>query len=100
MTIDLTRSVAEEAIKRKDSIIIAYRVFNFSIMTTYTESDIPFIADPIIFKGLKSLTLANSQQQSLLRLAANGISVSIVLSTCIYETALTSSAGLLSSYSL
>ena len=31
--------------------------------------------DPIIFKGLKSLTLADSQQQSLLRLALEGISV-------------------------
>ena len=31
--------------------------------------------DPIIFRGLKSLTLGNSQQQSLLRLAAEGISV-------------------------
>ena len=33
------------------------------------------ITDPIIFKGFKSLTLANSQQQSLLRLALEGISV-------------------------
>lgn len=31
--------------------------------------------DPIIFRGLKSLTLDNTQQQSLLRLAAEGISV-------------------------
>ena len=31
--------------------------------------------DPIIFRGLKSITLADSQQQSLLRLAAEGISV-------------------------
>ena len=31
--------------------------------------------DPIIFHGLKSLTLANSQQKSLLRCAAAGISV-------------------------
>ncbi|KAK2836907.1 hypothetical protein FQN49_006599, partial [Arthroderma sp. PD_2] len=30
---------------------------------------------PIIFRGLKSLTFANSQQQSLLRLAQEGISV-------------------------
>jgi len=33
------------------------------------------LKDPIIFRGLKSLTLANSQQSSLLRLAAEGISV-------------------------
>ena len=32
-------------------------------------------ADPIIFRGLKSLTLADTQQQSLLRLALEGISV-------------------------
>jgi putative NIF3 family GTP cyclohydrolase 1 type 2 len=32
--------------------------------------------DPIIFRGLKSITLDNTQQQSLLRLAAEGISVS------------------------
>ena len=31
--------------------------------------------DPIIFKGFKALTLANSQQQSILRLALEGISV-------------------------
>jgi import inner membrane translocase subunit TIM54 len=31
--------------------------------------------DPIIFRGLKSLTLQDTQQQSLLRLAAEGISV-------------------------
>lgn len=31
--------------------------------------------DPIIFKGLKSLTFQDTQQQSLLRLAAEGISV-------------------------
>lgn len=33
------------------------------------------VSDPIIFKGLKSLTLADTQQQSLLRLALEGISV-------------------------
>jgi hypothetical protein len=32
--------------------------------------------DPIIFRGLKSLTLEDTQQQSLLRLASEGISVS------------------------
>jgi putative NIF3 family GTP cyclohydrolase 1 type 2 len=55
LTIDLTKAVAEEAIQRKDSIVIAYH--------------------PIIFRGLKSLTFSNTQQQSLLRLAAEGISV-------------------------
>ncbi|OMP81425.1 Protein NIF3-like protein [Diplodia seriata] len=55
LTVDLTRAVADEAIEQNASIVVAYH--------------------PIIFKGLKSLTLANSQQQSLLRLAARGISV-------------------------
>ncbi|KAK2746260.1 hypothetical protein FQN55_005688 [Onygenales sp. PD_40] len=55
LTIDLTKAVADEAIERGDSIIIAYH--------------------PIIFRGLKSLTLGNTQQQSLLRLAQHGISV-------------------------
>lgn len=31
--------------------------------------------DPIIFRGLKSLTFRDTQQSSLLRLAAEGISV-------------------------
>lgn len=55
LTIDLTKAVADEAIALQSSIIIAYH--------------------PIIFRGLKSLTLANSQQQTLLRLASHGISV-------------------------
>ncbi|KAF2134470.1 NGG1p interacting factor 3 [Dothidotthia symphoricarpi CBS 119687] len=55
LTIDLTKAVADEAIALNSSIIVAYH--------------------PIIFKGLKSLTLANTQQQSLLRLASHGISV-------------------------
>ena len=33
--------------------------------------------DPIIFRPLKSLTLKNPQQESLLRLAQEGISVSL-----------------------
>ena len=55
LTIDLTKAVADEAIEANCSIIVAYH--------------------PIIFRGLKSLTLANSQQQTLLRLASHGISV-------------------------
>ncbi|KAH7382934.1 NIF3 NGG1 interactin-like proteing factor 3-like 1 [Cadophora sp. MPI-SDFR-AT-0126] len=55
LTIDLTQAVAEEAIKGEHSIIISYH--------------------PIIFRPLKSLTLANTQQNSLLRLASEGISV-------------------------
>ncbi|KAF1848489.1 NGG1p interacting factor 3 [Cucurbitaria berberidis CBS 394.84] len=55
LTIDLTKAVADEAIAFNSSIIIAYH--------------------PIIFRGLKSLTFANTQQQTLLRLASHGISV-------------------------
>ncbi|KAM3083297.1 hypothetical protein ACMFMG_003952 [Clarireedia jacksonii] len=55
LTIDLTKGVANEAIQRKDSVIVTYH--------------------PIIFRPLKAITLANSQQSSLLRLAQEGISV-------------------------
>ncbi|KAL8950710.1 MAG: hypothetical protein Q9222_003269 [Ikaeria aurantiellina] len=55
LTIDLTKAVADEAIERKDCVVVAYH--------------------PIIFRGLKSLTLSDCQQQSLLRLALEGISV-------------------------
>jgi hypothetical protein len=55
LTIDLTKAVADEAIARRDSVVIAYH--------------------PIIFRGLKSITMADTQQTSLLRLAAEGISV-------------------------
>lgn len=55
LTIDLTKAVADEAIALQSSIVIAYH--------------------PIIFRGLKSITLANTQQQTLLRLASHGISV-------------------------
>ncbi|KAK5168652.1 uncharacterized protein LTR77_005961 [Saxophila tyrrhenica] len=55
LTVDLTKAVADEAIERQDSIVVAYH--------------------PIIFRGLKALTLNDSQQSSLLRLAAEGISV-------------------------
>ncbi|KAJ5138559.1 uncharacterized protein N7515_003407 [Penicillium bovifimosum] len=55
LAIDLTTAVANEAIANRNSIIVAYH--------------------PIIFRGLKSLTLADTQQRSLLRLAQHGISV-------------------------
>ncbi|CUS09457.1 unnamed protein product, partial [Tuber aestivum] len=55
LTIDLTKAVADEAISLKSSVIVAYH--------------------PIIFRPLKSLTLANTQQESLLKLAQEGISV-------------------------
>ncbi|KAK6463208.1 GTP cyclohydrolase 1 type 2/Nif3 [Scheffersomyces coipomensis] len=55
LTIDLTQSVAEEAIKQKANIIMAYH--------------------PFIFRGLKSITNADPQQRSLLKLIQNNISV-------------------------
>ncbi|EPS33266.1 hypothetical protein PDE_08228 [Penicillium oxalicum 114-2] len=55
LAIDLTTAVADEAIKRRDSAVVAYH--------------------PIIFRGLKSITLNDTQQRSLLRLAQHGISV-------------------------
>jgi dinuclear metal center YbgI/SA1388 family protein len=55
LTIDLTKAVAEEAIANNHSVVVAYH--------------------PIIFRGLKSLTLADSQQSTLLRLATQGIGV-------------------------
>ena len=55
LTIDLTKAVAEEAIRNNHSAVIAYH--------------------PVIFRALKAITLDDSQQQSLLRLAANGVSV-------------------------
>jgi len=55
LTIDLTTSVAQEATRRGAGVIVAYH--------------------PIIFRGLKSLTMGDSQQRSLLQLAAAGISV-------------------------
>lgn len=56
LCIDLTTSVCEEALSLVNCAhIIAYH--------------------PIIFSGIKSITMANSQQRSLLRLAEAGISV-------------------------
>ncbi|RMZ88359.1 hypothetical protein DV736_g4412, partial [Chaetothyriales sp. CBS 134916] len=55
LTIDLTSAVADEAIEQGHSVVVAYH--------------------PIIFRGLRSITLQDSQQRSLLRLAAHGVSV-------------------------
>lgn len=89
LTVDLTTAVADEAIRRRDSIIIAYRAFPFP--APYIPTQISLCAlyarrvqctrqkankiDPIIFRPLKSLTLNDTQQTSLLRLAQEGISV-------------------------
>ncbi|KAK9454138.1 GTP cyclohydrolase 1 type 2/Nif3 [Dipodascopsis uninucleata] len=55
LAIDLVAAVADEAIRKNVQLVVAYH--------------------PIIFRGLKSITLDNSQQRSLLRLAQAGISV-------------------------
>jgi dinuclear metal center YbgI/SA1388 family protein len=55
LTIDLTRSVVDEAITLRSSMIVTYH--------------------PIIFRPVKALTLADPQQESLLRLTQEGISV-------------------------
>jgi len=69
--------VADEAIERRDSTIITYRMLNEIPRASlyayiYITND---NIDPIIFRGLKSLTFANTQQTTLLRLAQEGISV-------------------------
>ncbi|CAK7222213.1 hypothetical protein SBRCBS47491_004789 [Sporothrix bragantina] len=55
LTNDLTPDVVEEAISYQVSIIVSYH--------------------PIIFRGLKSITLKDTQQASLLRLMQNNIAV-------------------------
>lgn len=55
LTIDLTQSVADEAIAKKSNMIVAYH--------------------PFIFKGLKSITPEDPQQNSLIKLVQNQISV-------------------------
>lgn len=55
LAIDLTQAVADEAISKKSNVIIAYH--------------------PFIFRGLKSITPADPQQKSLIKLIRNGISV-------------------------
>ncbi|KAJ3849367.1 NGG1p interacting factor 3 [Lentinula lateritia] len=55
LTIDLTTAVVEESITKEASVIVAYH--------------------PTIFGALKSFTMANPLQASLLRCAAHGISV-------------------------
>lgn len=55
LTVDLTSSVADEAIRQKADLIVAYH--------------------PFIFKGLKSITPNDPQQNSLIKLISSGISV-------------------------
>jgi putative NIF3 family GTP cyclohydrolase 1 type 2 len=67
LTIDLTTAVAEEALKEDSGVetIVAYRNSSMEILRI----------DPIIFRGLKSLTMEDPQQTSLLKLCAKGIGV-------------------------
>ncbi|KAK0544595.1 hypothetical protein OC846_006013 [Tilletia horrida] len=58
LAIDLTLDVASELLSEKNKGV-----------------SVAVIYHPTIFRGLKSLTLSNSQQQSLLRCAAEGISI-------------------------
>ncbi|KAL9932560.1 hypothetical protein V8E36_008677 [Tilletia maclaganii] len=58
LAIDLTQDVASELLSEKNKGI-----------------SVAVIYHPTIFRGLKSLTLSNTQQQSLLRCAAEGISI-------------------------
>lgn len=55
LTVDLTQSVAEEALSNNCNVIMAYH--------------------PFIFRGLKSITNDDPQQRSLLKLIQNNISV-------------------------
>ncbi|CEA17189.1 unnamed protein product [Blumeria hordei] len=55
LTTDLTSAVADEAINRRSSLIVAYH--------------------PIIFRPLKALSLQDTQQKTILRLVQEGISV-------------------------
>lgn len=57
LAIDLTTDVCEEILSSPENIKVA------------------LVYHPIIFRGLKSLTLSDPQQTSLLRLAAAGVSV-------------------------
>ena len=78
LTIDLTKAVADEAIERKDCVVVSYRTrLNTREIEVLISAD--WKVDPIIFRGFKSLTLADSQQQSLLRRALEGISVQRLL---------------------
>lgn len=96
LTVDLTKTVADEAIERGDSVIIAYRMYsNFTMSKASNETE---SVDPIIFRGLKSLTLDDSQQQSLLRLAAEGISVRISHQQLNHITRSTHASGILPTY--
>lgn len=73
LAIDLTTAVADEAIRRKDSAVVAYRMSPRVYVSVALSMLTP--VDPIIFRGLKSMTLEDTQQRSLLRLAQHGISV-------------------------
>jgi len=56
-------------------VIVAYRLTPFHYVPPTLALLMRFNIDPIIFRPLKSLTLANTQQESLLKLAQEGVSV-------------------------
>ena len=66
LTIDLTTAVAEEALQENSGV---------ETIVTYRTSLPCLTVDPIIFRGLKALTLDDPQQASLLKLCARGIGV-------------------------
>ncbi|KAH3661279.1 hypothetical protein OGAPHI_006686 [Ogataea philodendri] len=55
LTVDLTQSVVEEAVRARSSLVLAYH--------------------PFIFRGLKSITPKDPQQASLIKLIHHGVSV-------------------------
>ncbi|VEU21617.1 DEKNAAC102226 [Brettanomyces naardenensis] len=55
LTVDLTQSVADEAIAKRSNLILAYH--------------------PFIFRGLKAIVPSDPQQKSLIKLIQSGISV-------------------------
>lgn len=75
LTVDLTQAVVDEAIERKDSVIVTYRKYSVFQIQIQTFQSADLITDPIVFRPLKGLTLANTQQASLLRCAQEGISI-------------------------
>ncbi|CAI4214710.1 unnamed protein product [Parascedosporium putredinis] len=77
LTNDLTYLVAEEAIKLGVSVIVSYRK-NSPHLSSPSKPLSPLHVPchhPFIFRGLKSITCADPQQATLLRLASRRIAV-------------------------
>lgn len=71
VTNDLTYAVAQEAIEKGASVIVSYRMLPQYSLTVRRL----FGTDPIIFSGLKSITINDPQQATLILLASHGIAV-------------------------